>query len=392
MEDDGLAEYKRLFEKDCPNFDYIPPIIGHKKRIICIGDIHGDMDFAIHCLELAGVIRKNNPNKWTGNDTVVVQVGDQIDSCRPLGKGKECDKPFVTINDKANDIKILEYFTNLHKDAKKDGGMVISLIGNHELMNTAGDMRYVSRQNLLLLDPNKSNVDVGLKNRIEKFKYGSKWAKFMACTRLSTVIIGDFIFVHGGIVDDLIAKKDLNVKNGRNFLLNVNMAVRRILTNQITDKNYLKEIINSDPTSIFWNRTLGSIPKGLNLSTEINRKNGVSEEFANICERSLKNVISTLKIKGMVIGHTPQFFKNKSGINITCSQTKKFHGALRTDCGGSQPGFGHFDQEFLDNAKNIDPVKYTMDSESQENRRPQVFEILYKSNNINEDPTITVLK
>ena len=43
------------FEKDCENFDKIPHIIPAKKRIVAIGDLHGDYNLTINCLKLAFV-------------------------------------------------------------------------------------------------------------------------------------------------------------------------------------------------------------------------------------------------------------------------------------------------------------------------------------------------
>ena len=46
------------------------------------------------------------------------------------------------------DLRILNYFTKLHEEAQKVGGAVYSIIGNHELMNVNGDMRYVSHEGI----------------------------------------------------------------------------------------------------------------------------------------------------------------------------------------------------------------------------------------------------
>ena len=52
-------------------------ILPAKRRIIAIGDLHGDWKATILALKRAGVI--NNSLKWIGMDTVVVQIGDQVD-------------------------------------------------------------------------------------------------------------------------------------------------------------------------------------------------------------------------------------------------------------------------------------------------------------------------
>jgi hypothetical protein len=80
--------------------------------------------------------------------TIVVQIGDQVDRCRPE-PGKKCTDPDTTPNDEGRDIDILELFNELHKKAKKYGGGVYSLLGNHEIMNVDGDLNYVSYQGFI---------------------------------------------------------------------------------------------------------------------------------------------------------------------------------------------------------------------------------------------------
>ena len=46
------------FGEICPGFDIYPTIIEHKRRVIAIGDIHGDMNLAIDFLMAAKVIKE----------------------------------------------------------------------------------------------------------------------------------------------------------------------------------------------------------------------------------------------------------------------------------------------------------------------------------------------
>ena len=66
------------------------------KRIIAIGDIHGDYNAMIVALKKAKVI--NSKNKWCGKDTIVVQLGDQVDGG---GRGNKIDED--------NEIKIMMF-------------------------------------------------------------------------------------------------------------------------------------------------------------------------------------------------------------------------------------------------------------------------------------------
>ena len=93
------------------------------ERVVAIGDIHGDYDNYMAILEAAGLV--NTRGKWAGGKTHLVQTGD--------------------IPDRGPDtLKIIEHLKKLAKEAKKKGGRVHSLIGNHEAMNVTGDLRYVT--------------------------------------------------------------------------------------------------------------------------------------------------------------------------------------------------------------------------------------------------------
>ena len=93
------------------------------ERVIAIGDLHGDYEQYLKVMKSAGLIDKKE--KWSGGQTHLVQTGD--------------------ITDRGPDSrKIIDHLVKLSKQAKKAGGYVHLLIGNHESMNVVGDLRYVA--------------------------------------------------------------------------------------------------------------------------------------------------------------------------------------------------------------------------------------------------------
>jgi hypothetical protein len=337
------------FSEYCKSYDKLPHILKPKKRIICLGDLHGDYKLTLDCLKLANVIDEDN--KWIAEppDTVIVQIGDQIDRCRP-DQNMKCTHPEATPQDEPSDIKIMEFLTELHKEASKKGGGVYSLLGNHEILNVNGQMNYVSYEGLKQFEDEinpetNEKFSSGKEARKYLFKRGNKYAKFMACTRQTALIIGSNLFVHAAIVPEL-AKK-FNVKD-------INVLVRKWLLGQINDDykidgiGNLGDILLNYNISPFWPRILGNLPQNVPLSDET-------------CEQYLKDTLELYNVNNMIVGHTPQAFtKEKNGINVTCRDESKGvkKGVWRVDVGASL-GF--------DNFKNDKLRKIT---------KPQVLEIL----------------
>jgi len=93
------------------------------ERVVAIGDFHGDYDQYFKVMQSAGLINKSG--KWIAGKTHFVQTGDLTD------RGD-------------HSRKIIDHLVKLAKQAKKKGGYVHLLIGNHEAMNVVGDLRYVT--------------------------------------------------------------------------------------------------------------------------------------------------------------------------------------------------------------------------------------------------------
>jgi len=319
------------FYKFCSKYPYQPMILPKKDRIIVIGDIHGDYELAIDILKISKVITLNGDNiSWSGNNTVVVQIGDQIDRCRPYDK--RCDHPDAIINDENSDIKILKLFSDLHLQAVKHKGAVISLLGNHELMNVMGNMNYVSYKGLVefenYVDPENPDITFASGKDARKFSFspGKEYAKLLACTRIPAVIIGSWIFAHAGILPEFIDKVGIKKKND---LYKLNLDIRKWLLGLI-NKDYISQIVDSFKYSMFWNRILGNIPPNVDASNQQ-------------CLEYINPVLQTFQLKHMVIGHTPQFFSNNIGINKTCNDA-----LWRVDTGSSS-AFHYFDNKYTSN-------------------------------------------
>src|ERR1700730_4540889 len=96
------------------------------KYVVAIGDVHGDFDDFVTILQRAGLI--DAQHHWTGGQTTLVQVGDLLD------RGP---KP----------REVMDLVISLEKEAPNSGGRVVALLGNHEMMNIMGDLRYVTAEN-----------------------------------------------------------------------------------------------------------------------------------------------------------------------------------------------------------------------------------------------------
>jgi hypothetical protein len=103
--------------------DQAPPPAG--PRIVAIGDIHGEGPGLVAILQAAGLI--DGQQKWSGGTARLVQTGDILD------RG-------------TNGREAIDLLMRLEGEARRAGGRVDALFGNHEGMNVLHDFRDVSRQ------------------------------------------------------------------------------------------------------------------------------------------------------------------------------------------------------------------------------------------------------
>lgn len=93
------------------------------ERVIAISDIHGAHQAFVETLRAAGLVDERLD--WSGGRTHLVIVGDILD------RGDQSRA-------------VMDLLMRLEPQAAAAGGRVHVVLGNHELMNLVGDLRYVS--------------------------------------------------------------------------------------------------------------------------------------------------------------------------------------------------------------------------------------------------------
>jgi hypothetical protein len=222
------------------------------RRLVAIGDIHGDVAAARAALRTAGAIDEHDA--WIGGELVVVQTGDLLD------RGDD-------------EQAILDLFAKLEPEAKQHGGALIALLGNHELMNAAGDFRYVT--------PGGKSAFGG--HRGEALGPGGRYAKWLA-QHAVVAIVGDTVFSHAGVLGDWTTQLDA-----------ANTAARCWLDGQAGGATDEPPALAS-PDSPVWTRALGADSVPCAAVTAALQKLGVKRE---------------------VVAHTVQ----AAGINPACDGT-----------------------------------------------------------------------
>jgi len=227
-------------------------------RLVALGDLHGDLAATRAALRLAGAI--DEQERWIGGSLVIVQTGDQLDR----GDGERA---------------ILELLERLEGEARKAGGALHVLNGNHELMNAAGDLRYVTAGGFVdfaevpgidLSDPRVARVEPAMRGRLLAFAPGGPYARKLA-TRPVLLIVGDTVFAHGGVLPEH-ARKGLDA---------INTETQRWLRGE---GEISPELLQGDESPL-WSRRFCQDP---------------GPEDCAVAEESL----ALLKVQRMVLGHT----------------------------------------------------------------------------------------
>lgn len=158
----------------------IPPdaaVFPAPERILAVSDIHGHFDDLLALLKAHGVV--DDKMRWAFGRGHLVIAGDVMD------RGDE-----VT--------QALWFIRSLEIQAKRAGGCVHMLLGNHENMVAAGDLRYTK--------PLYTDAPEGMPSLMERYGPDGEFGRWLRA-KPALLKLGPFLFLHGGVSPELAARK-----------------------------------------------------------------------------------------------------------------------------------------------------------------------------------------
>ncbi|WFD34870.1 hypothetical protein MCUN1_001714 [Malassezia cuniculi] len=257
------------------------PTQTYSGRVVVVGDLHGDYEHALAVLRMAGVVA-NDSLKWSGGKTVLVSTGDIVD------RGDDT-------------IALYGLFASLRNESVADGGRVVQIFGNHEIMNLIGDWRYVTKG-----DVESFGGIAERREAMSKGWIGRDWLEHYNMTARVPLIQGSFSLptnytvpaiglAHGGITPQF-AEHGFDAINRRGHSL-----VSKVI--QVgANMTKIKEILTPEESDLYaedgplWYRGYA-----------------IDGDF-KACKNARKT-IQKLDVRHLVMGHTPQL----NGFLVRCN-------------------------------------------------------------------------
>src|SRR2546428_2725678 len=168
----------------------LPAAPAAPQRSVAIGDSRGDLDAFPGILQRAHLV--DPTRRWSGGNTIFVQTGDFLD------RGPKARA-------------VMDLLMSLQRDATRQSGRVIVLMGNHEAMNIFGDLRYVTAGDYASFADDKTaqrhkavypSQPAGFVERCEAFDADGRYGKWLRSLP-AVARVNDSIFLHGGISPEL---------------------------------------------------------------------------------------------------------------------------------------------------------------------------------------------
>jgi hypothetical protein len=260
-------------------------------RVVAVGDVHGAYDNFVQILQMAGLA--DDDAHWVGGTTHLVQTGDVLD------RGKDAPR-------------VLDLLMRLEKEARKAGGRVHALLGNHEVMNLLGIFRDVNPEEYVFFRTAESmrrirrlyevelaqardrakaagedfDQDAYLKKLekeaplgyIERYRAFSDRGDYGRWLRKHDTVVraNGVVFLHGGLTPEVAA---LGCEA-------INEKVRREITKDIDDtRKNLLETLAAGPNGPLWFR-------------------GLAQEDETAYAPSVDKVLELMDAEAIVVAHT----------------------------------------------------------------------------------------
>lgn len=175
-------------------------------RLMVLADTHGEYEIVVEFLRRQGVIGADL--HWTFGDGQMVVTGDMLD------RGP-------------HQIEILWLLYKLEAEAKAAGGALHVLMGNHEMMNLRGDLRYIHPRYA------ETARILGAASYADLFTAETVLGDWLR-SRPSVMKLGDLLLLHGGVSPQVLDAK-LTVED-------MNAGIRRSLDTPLARRDELDPV------------------------------------------------------------------------------------------------------------------------------------------------------
>jgi hypothetical protein len=196
------------------------PTVSSPARIVAVSDVHGAYDALVSLLKAARLL--DDKLAWSGGRATLVVVGDVLDR----GSGSR---------------RVLELLMRLEREAGAAGGRTQLVLGNHEIMNLTGELDYVASEDYAAYAAEESPTEraaalarfraaragtasaddalaadfarrypPGFFGQRAAFASGGRFGAWLVRQPV-LLVLGDTVFVHGGLPAGLQGKSAADV-------------------------------------------------------------------------------------------------------------------------------------------------------------------------------------
>ena len=263
-----------------------PHVYDGVSKMFAVSDIHGEYEPLVDLLQAAGII--DQELHWSWGDGHLVVNGDIFD------RGA-----FVT--------ECLWLLYRLKQEARRAGGRVHVLLGNHETMVLRRDLRYVNEKYT------DGIVRAARVNYTDLFGPGMELGRWLR-TKHTAIRLNDVLFVHGGIPPRLAAQ---GVSLGR-----LNQLARETLdfrSYEVAFDKELRKYYGETDEGPFWYR-------GYHVARD--------GRYPQATPAQVDSILETYSSRAIVVGHTgvaevTSLYEGKVfGIDIPLETLGSFQGLL----------------------------------------------------------------